>query len=146
MPNSTSQSLKCSSNKLSWPLFLITKQTNPVGRKTAFGKWFPTWLRWALAATSASPQIVLDSRWPFALWRTPSEKLACNLTSVSCFQLIFCCSAGYICYHRNNCWFHSARFSVLTGCLLHSILVTAKMLTGSACGLFFKQTHKQTNW
>lgn len=146
MPDSTSQSLKYSSNKLSWPLFLITKQTNPVGRKTPFGKWFPTWLRWALAAMHASPHIMLDSRWSLALWRTLSDNPACNLISMSCFQLIFSCSAGYFCSHRNNSWSHSARFSVVTGCLLHSILATAKMLTGSFWVWFFlnKHTSKQT--
>ena len=139
MPDSTSQSLKCSSNKLSWPLFLITKQTNPVGRKTVLGKWFPTWLRWALVAINASPRIMLDSRWSSALWRTLSKNLACNLISMSCFQFIFCCSAGHIRYHRNNCWFHSARFSVITeSCLLCSFLAITKMLDQ------FLKTNKQT--
>lgn len=42
----------------------------------------------------------------------------------------FCCSAGHICYHRNNSCFHSAKFSVITGYLLCSFLAIpiSKML------------------
>lgn len=42
----------------------------------------------------------------------------------------FCCSAGHICYHRNNSCFHSAKISVITGYLLRSFLARAisKML------------------
>lgn len=42
----------------------------------------------------------------------------------------FWCSAGYVCYHRNNSCFHSAKFSVITGYLLCSVLAItiSKML------------------